>query len=227
MLMSLSQEIPSDVGMKYQSTFVLDEANQPVYFRDYVGGGEALVVTENREEITKPLSELFAPVFPWGFCNNLSGTNFIHLQRTAARTVKKGICDNTVRSNTSLNHKVVRAALSPSFSTWGRLKDGVSKGALSPMFAVNGSHLIDLAGRRIASIINEYVVIKASLDNNYSQWLRGELPRIVGEGVIVSPDDERIQPQGPDAMEILFRMRARLNEMVLEDEMIEDEEEEF
>lgn len=192
MLMSLAQELPNDIGMKYQSTYVLDENNQPVYFRDYVGGDEALVVTENREEISKPLSELFAPVFPWGFCNNLSGTNFIHLQRTAARTVKKGICDNTVHSNTSLNHNVIRAALSPSFSTWRRLKDGTSKGALSSMFAVNGSHLLDLAGRRIANIINEHIVIKASIDNNYNQWLQGELARIVGEGVVVDRDDERV-----------------------------------
>lgn len=243
MLMSLDRELATDIGMKYLSTYVLDENNQPVYFRDYGGGPNALVVTENREGISKPLSELFAPVFPWGFCNNLSGSNFLHFQRTAARTVKKGICDNTVRCNTSLNHKVIRAALAPSFSTWNRLKDGESKGALSSVFAVNGSSLIDLAGKRIASIINEHIIIKTNLDNNYHQWLQRELERVVGEGVIVDGDDETVildemfttpssafhqsrqNVRFDDTSEtaILERMRTRLNGMMYDDEELEDE----
>lgn len=221
--MSLSQELPNDVGMKYQHTYILDSDNQPVYLIGYDGGTNAIVVNENREEVVKPLYELFAPVLPWGFCNNLSGSNFIHLQRTAARTVKKGICDNTVRCNTPLNHKVIRASLSPSFSTWPRLKSGDKRGALSPLFAVDGSTLIDMAGKRIASIINEHIVIRAGLDSNYHQWLQGEIERVVGEGVVVSSDDERVVGQEvPDqrmwfdegATYTLREMRRRLDAMV-------------
>lgn len=216
MSQSLATELLSDVDMKYADTYVLDAEGNPVYFYRTGEDGSGRVLNNNDETLFYPLDQLFVPELPWGYVNNLSGSNYISFRRTANRTVKKGVCNSNIQASMAIGFNSLRAYLNPSFSTWDRLKVGTKKGALSRMFAVNGRMIVDFNNNHVATITNELITLSQRVSRQYRTYLERALTSLVGEGVIVSSDDERVQhAPSPDLEEEdeAFTISSYLREM--------------
>jgi len=188
----LSEELHSDINLKYQGTYVLYNGNV-VKFEGVQSPTTGMIYTGAEDLKEVGLDSLYCPELPWGAVNNLSGTNALVFYRTAQRTVRKGICENNTYCSQRLNLNRLRAYFNPTYSTFTRLSNPENSGALSRMFYVQEGRVFMTGFGRIGRIKDGGVELtidpSSSPSNHYlARHVKQQLERIVGDVVIQITD---------------------------------------
>jgi len=211
----LSDELHSDINLKYQGTYVLHNGNV-VKFEGVYSPTTGMIYTgaDDLEEVG--LDSLYCPELPWGAVNNLSGTNALVFYRTAQRTVRKGICENNTYCSQRLNLNRLRAYFNPTYSTFTRLSNPDNSGALSRMFYVQEGRVFMTGFGRIGRIRDGGVELainsrRIPAARYIADHVKQQLEGIVGN-VVINRADVVHEEEEPTPMSRYDQMRQRVRE---------------